>query len=342
MPAETSRDGTQTTTLAGRPIEWDPSPPVDQRIGEVAAAQHGPISVAQLECCGLSARAARGRVRSGRLVRVHRGVYTPSHARLSPLGRVAGALLACRAAPAASYLTGAFVRGWRPRLPPRLDVTGGAQTGPAHDRVLIHDGRGLRAHDVELVNDLPVTSAARTLLDCAAVLDRRGTEKLVREAEYRRDFDLTAVHDLLAHVSRHPGAGTLRAALGDVAGAPGRTDSAPEDELLDAFHLLGVTGFELSASVPLDDGSHAHPDFLFRAERLVVEVDPRGSHDRTSSYRSDRRRDRALKRVADLDTMRFCDVDMRDPVACAAEVAERLAVIRGLRTAQVRKPRRNA
>ncbi len=53
-----------------------------------------------------------------------------------------------------------------------------------------------------------------------------------------------------------------------------------------------------------------YPDFLFRAERLIVEADPAASHDRTSSYRSDRRRDRALKRVASLDTMRFSDEDL--------------------------------
>lgn len=60
----------------------------------------------------------------------------------------------------------------------------------------------------------------------------------------------------------------------------------------------------------------------------MVEADPRGSHDNTANYRSDRRRDRMLKRVADLDTMRFCDEDIRDPGACAGEVAGRLAEAR--------------
>ena len=56
----------------------------------------------------------------------------------------------------------------------------------------------------------------------------------------------------------------------------------------------------------------------------MVEADPRGAHDTTANYRSDRRRDRVLKRVAGLDTMRFCDEDLVRPEGCAAEVAERL------------------
>ena len=78
----------------------------------------------------------------------------------------------------------------------------------------------------------------------------------------------------------------------------------------------------------LDDGSYAYPDFLFRAEHPSWRSTPRSSHDRTSSYRSDRRRDRMLKRIADFDTMRFSDEDLSDPRACAAEVANRLTSIR--------------
>ncbi len=178
-----------------------------------------------------------------------------------------------------------------------------------------------------------MTSVARTLLDCAPVLGRRGTEKLVREAEYRGIFDLEPINDLLLHVPGHPGRCVLRAAIGDAADGTAQTASPPEEALLDALRAVGVTGFECNAAVALGDGMYAYPDFLFRAERLAVEADPRASHDRTSSYRSDRRRDRVLKRVADLDTMRFSDEDLRDPHACALEVAHRLVQQLGLRTA---------
>ena len=209
-----------------------------------------------------------------------------------------------------------------------VDVSVGSRTGLRHHHVVAHRGTKLRPQDVSLVEGLPVTSVARTLLDCAPVLGRRGIEKLLREAEFRGELDLAAVHDLLNRAGRHPGRGILRAAIGDMAEAPGRTASPPEDLLLAAFRDVGLTGFECNPPLDLGDGRRAFPDFFFRAERLIVEVDPRASHDRTSSYRSDRRRDRVLKRVANLDTMRFSDEDVRDPHACAHEVAERLILQR--------------
>ncbi len=283
------------------------------------------ISVAQLGACGLSCRAAAGRVHSGRLRRLHRGVYAVGHTRLPPFGRVAAALLACGSGAAASHLTGAWVRSLRCDGRMLVDVTVGSCTGRRHACVLTHSAGRLRACDLTVVDGLPVTSVARTLLDCAPVLGRRGTEKLVAEAELLRSFDLAAVQDLLNHVPGHAGAATLRAAIGDAGSARGTTASRPEDALLAAFRAAGLPEPECNAAVRLDDGTYAHPDFLWRRQRLVVEADPRATHDRTASYRSDRRRDRALKRVADLDTMRFSDDDLSDPAACAAEVAGRLA-----------------
>ena len=318
--------------LSGERLRWRREVPLDERIGEVTAAQQEVISVAQLRCCGLSGRAARGRVRSGRLRRIHRGVYTVSHGHLPPFGPVAAALLACARPAWASHRTGAWVRDLRRDGRSIIDVIAGHHTGRMHRNVCLHWGVNLRPCDVDIVNGLPVTSVARTLLDCAPVLGQRGTEKLVREAEYRGEFDLESVTDLLLRVPGHPGRAVLRAAIGDAADGTGQSASPSEDALLNAFRAIGVTGFECNAPVALDDGTFAYPDFLFRAARLVVEADPRGSHDRTSSYRSDRRRDRVLKRVADLDTMRFSDADLCDPRACALEVADRLTSIHGLRT----------
>lgn len=213
-----------------------------------------------------------------------------------------------------------------------IDVTAGTFTGLRHQGVRVHNGASLRSLDVDVVDGIPVTSVARTLLDCAPVLGRRGTEKLVREAEFQNVIDVRAIRDLMRHVSGHPGCATMRAAIGDAADGRGRTASPPEDALLAALREIGVSGFECNVAVALGEGTYAYPDFLFRTERLVVEADPRGSHDRTSSYRSDRQRDRALKRVSDLDTMRFSDEDMLDPHACALEVAQRLVQQLDLRT----------
>ena len=64
-------------------------------IAEQAFVQHGVISLSQLRDFGLSAAATRRRVASGRLHRVHSGVYAVGHERLSSDGRYMAAVLAC-------------------------------------------------------------------------------------------------------------------------------------------------------------------------------------------------------------------------------------------------------
>lgn len=314
---------TEVVTLGGEVLRFDPDVPIDERIAAVSDAQHGPVSVAQLRACGLGDSGARRRSQTGRLHRLYRGVYVPGHRRMPPFGHIAGAALACGPGASASHLTGARCLGLRSEGRTLIDVTVGTRTGRRHGWVVTHSAANLRPQDVSVVDGIPTTSVARTLLDCAPRLGRRGTEKLVTEAELMHAFDLTAVQDLLAHVPGHPGSAVLRAAIEDAAGAAGRTASHVESALLAEFRAIAsLPEPECNAPIRLEDGSFVVADFLWRDVRLIVEADPRSTHDRTVNYRSDRTRDRRLDRLGH-QTMRFNDLELCDPAACAAEVAER-------------------
>ena len=295
--------------------------PLDARIAAVAEAQHGAIAVRQLAVCGLSPSAARDRVASGRLRRLHRGVYAPGHRRLPRLGGVAAAVLACGPRAVASHRTAGMVHDLRPDNRLVIDVAVHASGGRRLDHIVVHSARRLRPHDVCVVDAIPVTSVARTLLDCASVVGRRAAEKMVLAAERTGVFDMAALRDLLRHVPGHPGGAVLRAALEAAARTTGDTASVTEDVLLSAFRLRGLPEPECNAPIQLDTGAFVFADFLWREARLVVEADPL-SHDNRASYRSDRRRDRALDRLG-FETMRFSDLDLSDPNACAAEVQQR-------------------
>lgn len=331
VSSQPSSELSKVRILSGDELRLARRLPLDARIAEVAASQHGVISLGQLEACGLRPGAARARVRAGRLHRVHRGVFAPGHPRLLPDGSVAAAVLACGPGAVASHLTGAELLSLQRRQGRTLiDVSAGNLSGRRHGHVVLHSAASLGPQDIIVVDGIPVTSVSRTLLDCAAVVSRRRVEKLCQQAELMQVIDLTSIRGLLAKVRGHPGRGRLRDALAELAGATGTANPGSEEDLLMAFRSEGLPEPECNAPIQRADGSWAFADFLWRAEQLVVEADSSQFHDRTPAYRGDRRRDRALLAL-DLHTARFSDEDMRDPAACAREVDELLVVRRALR-----------
>jgi hypothetical protein len=312
-------------TLGADLVTLRPGLPLDAGIAKVADAQHGAISLAQLGACGLGDSAVRGRVAAGRLHRLHRGVYAPGHLRLPRWGAIAAAVLACGPGAVASHLTAASLHALRRDGRSVIDVTVASRTGRRHGRVVTHTAATVRPQDITVIDGIPVTSVARTLLDCAPLVGCRGTEKLCQEAELRRVIDGSAIQRVLAHVPGHPGAGTLVAALDDLAQAHGITATGLEDLFLAAFRKAGLPEPECNAPIRRPDGSWAYADFLWADARLIVEADSRTYHNHVRAYRSDRRRDRALRRIG-YETMRFSDEDAQDVAACAAEVADFLAV----------------
>ena len=75
--------------------ELDGPRPRDVALVELAQAQFGVVTSAQLAQMGFSSSAISRMVASGRLIRLHRGVYAVGHSRLIARGRWLAAVLAC-------------------------------------------------------------------------------------------------------------------------------------------------------------------------------------------------------------------------------------------------------
>ncbi len=82
---------------------FPPHTGLERAIAELATAQHGVVALSQLEQLGLGARAVRFRVATGRLHRVHPGVFAVGHVHLSREGHYMAAVLACGAGAALSH-----------------------------------------------------------------------------------------------------------------------------------------------------------------------------------------------------------------------------------------------
>jgi len=271
-------------------------PPLDVAIGMRAASQHGVVSLEQLVGMGLSTSSVRMRVASGRLWRVHRGVFAVGHRKLSWQGFVMAAVLACGEGAAASHRTAAALRELRLNARGKIDVSSPGRRGRGIAGIDAHRGDTLRAVDIEHVDGIPCTTVARTLLDLAEVVDRRQLERACEQAEVLRLFDLKTLHDVLDHAAGRRGARALRAVLAEQAiAATTLTRSELEERFLGLCLDARLPEPEVNAWIqPNDGGPGLEADFLWRAARLIVETDGRHVHMTPAAFERDRVRDGRL------------------------------------------------
>jgi very-short-patch-repair endonuclease len=250
-------------------------------VAEVARGQRGLITVAQLRACGISHSSIEKAVRSGRLHRLHQGVYAVGHRALVREDHWLAAVLACGADAVLSHRCAATGWGIRDGVGPLIDVTirSGGRRRPG---ITIHRCR-LEPYELARHLDIPITSPARTMVDLAHELeDPDDVAWALRELQFRRLFDRTAVE--LSN-RRRPNA-VLTRLLADLPQVRSRLELA---FLSRVVRRHGLPEPECQAAV---EGFHV--DFLWPNARLVVETDG-SEHDFPSMRATDTARDAILQ-----------------------------------------------
>lgn len=275
----------------------------DRALAALAARQWGVVSRRQLLRLGLSNAAIERRVRSARLQRLHRGVYAVGHAALRREGRLAAALLAAGPGAALACRSAALWWDLRTTAPQRIEVSVVSRGQRRVDGVIVHCVR--RLDDVTVHNGLPVTTVARTLLDVAAVSGRAALERALERAEILRLLDVKAIDDVLARHPRRAGARALRAAVSRYSG-PSWTRSELERRFLALAAEIGLPPPRVNTIA-----AGYEVDFLWSAQRLVVETDGFAHHASRGAQERDRRRDLDL-RLAGYDVVRVTWRQLRE------------------------------
>jgi very-short-patch-repair endonuclease len=270
--------------------------PIDGRLAALAERQHGVVSREQLRRLGLGEHGIARRVRSGRLHRLYRGVYSVGHPVLGREGRWMAAVLAGGPGAVLSHASAGSLWDIRASGATRIDVTipqrGGRRERPG---LRVHRSRRLGRHEVTLRRRIPVTTLARTLLDLADVLDAQALKRVVDEAEYLRLLDMAAVHSAIARNPGRAGAKLTRAARGPLE----LTRSAAESLFLAVVERHGLPRPRVGVEV----GGY-EVDFYWPDANLIVELDGFAAHGTRKRFENDRRRDRRLAR-AGLQTIRL-------------------------------------
>ena len=242
------------------------TPALDARIAALALRQHGVVSARQLNALGVERGALAHRLKTGRLHRIHRGVYAPGHPILSLKAQVMVAVLAAGDGAVISHAAAALLHGLLAFNAYRIDVSSPRRLQRSAT-LRPHQTRTLRPEDVTTVDGIPVTTVARTLLDLAATAPQRHVERALDQAEILRVFDARALEEQIARAN---GRATKRlaAALARHRDGPTLTRSELEEAFLALIDRAGlprprtntrVCGVEVDAYLP--------------EHRLVVEVD---------------------------------------------------------------------
>jgi very-short-patch-repair endonuclease len=241
---------------------------VDRELARLATRQDGIVERRQLLELGLGAAAIDHRVRAGRLIVLHRGVYAPGHEALTDRGRLRAALIAAGPTAALSHRTAAALWKLLPSMPPFVEVTV-ARRGPrSRSGLVVHS----TCHPPELrrLDGLPLTAPLRTLADLAASEDIESlcAAALVLKLLTEEELD---------------GAGLLDPEL--IAPTRSRFERVFRATLRKAGLPPPVTGYAIGRYTA---------DFAWLTERLIVETDGWGFHGHRKAFEDDRARDAFL------------------------------------------------
>ena len=237
----------------------------------------------QLLALGWTRRAIERRLASGELHEIHRGVYAVGHRRLTRRGRWMAAVLA--AGPGAVLSHRAAAALWGLRRSKALEVTTVRRC--RREGILTHRAK-LPSDEVTVLDGIPATTVARTLLDLATVLPRDQVRHALEEAEYQRLTDLAPLDALAARYPRQRGVVSVRAPLAD---ARLGLDISREQLERDFLAFLDAENLPRPYRNYIVEGYTC--DIVYPEHRLIIELDG-GAHRTRKRFESDRPRDRKL------------------------------------------------
>jgi hypothetical protein len=297
----------------------------DAAAGRLTDRQLGLITTAQAIGCGLTMAQVKHRAKTGRLVRVHVGVYRTPGSRENLEQRALAACFAAGPTSVISHACAARIFGLI-QDDPRTEITVAPSVRPRLQDVVVHRADVPR-QDRTRRGILPVTSIRRTLLDLAGQVGEGVLAAAVDKAMIDRLTQPSALAAYLrtAACATKAGSDVLRSIVDDRIG-----NGVPESEL---ERLMVALLDEFGLPVPdrqyavVVGGRRLRFDLAYPDQRLALELDGRAAHLSGSHWQSDHDRHNATE-LGEWSTLRFT---WRDVSARQVYVALTVATALGLR-----------
>ena len=271
---------------------------MDDLLARLAERQHGVFTLAQLRQLGFTDAAIRHRVGTGRWGPLGHCTFCLSGTPRSWERQMLAAVLAAGPGAVASHRSAAALLGVPGFGRRHIEVTTLRSKRHRDLRTIVHQSLQLPPHHVTSIEHIPVTRAARTLVDLAGALPPARTERAIDNCLSAGIVGLTALHEAFAELRRpgRHGIALLDRLLED------RSDGyvAPASELERRFlALLRAAGLKEPVrqhDVGDRDGWAGRVDYAYLDLRLLVEIDGRRHHMSKLDFEADRARDN--RRVA--------------------------------------------
>lgn len=284
-------------------------------LARLAGKQHGVVARRQLLPLDFSRHAVQDRLDTGRLHRIHQGVYAVGHGKLSLKGIWMAAVLACGPEAFLSHRTALALWDLQQKESGAIEVTVRGPGKPGPDGVLVRCTRVLADRDGAEVDGIPVTSLAWTMVDYAAIATQRQVRSVLEALERRLIYIGRELDDLLERTPNRKGVKTLRRAIADLTGPAPWHQSVLEETFHELIRRSDLPDYEANVLV---EGELV--DAVWRAERVIVELDGFAFHKSRSKFEADRRRDAKLQ-VAGYRVLRITQERLiNEPDAVLAEL----------------------
>jgi uncharacterized membrane protein len=255
-------------------------------LSELATRQYGVVTTRQLEALGYTRSSVAKAAKTGRLHRVHRGVYVVGYRRLSWHGRCLAAVLASSPS-VASHWSAAWIWGLMRSQPGTQHVTS-PKARRAKRSFVVHQAE-LADVDRAVRDEIPVTSVARTVLDLAVDRSTKEIKRQIQRGDDFKVFDLREMRALLARSGGHHGKAKVEAALEALRPEASFTRSELEQRFLEVVREAGLPVPAMNYFV-----AGCEIDAYWADHRFGVELDVYETHGSRLSFEEDRERDDAL------------------------------------------------
>lgn len=224
---------------------------------------------------------------------VFHGVFCVGHEHLTVYARLLAATMACGEGSVVSHGSAAWVYGMQDRRPRAIDVIAPVEAGRKIAGIRRRFVPPPVGREVWRRQRVPVTSPARTIVDCAGS-DPAGVGGLVEQAAVLGLLDVAAIDRVLDGPRRRGTKRLLRVLAPWRRYRPGiKLRSRMEAKLLPLLTEAALPIPQTNAKLRLA-GKVYEVDFLWRRQKVVVETDGGRFHDNPAAGARDSARNRAL------------------------------------------------